>query len=72
MGVYTSKYMKSNYENVFEKKDFNILFIGRLVEKKGLEYALKAVKLIEGFDIKLHICGKGPRKKNIESISKKR
>ena len=46
----------------------SILFVGRLVEKKGLEYLIKALPLIVAKHplIKLDIVGEGPERKNCE------
>jgi len=67
MGVYTKQY-KTKAKNSFNSKEFNILFIGRIVEKKGLEYAIRALKLVENFPAKLHICGFGPLRTKLESL----
>lgn len=51
------------------QNEVQILFVGRLVEKKGLVYLLLACKLLmdRGFDFKLHIVGDGPLKNDIQS-----
>lgn len=48
-----------------------LLTIGRLVEKKGHEYALKAVRALKdkGFDIRYTIAGDGPEKDRLEALS---
>ena len=54
--------------------DFKILFLGRLVEKKGPRYLLKAFnKVIKKFPkIKLIFVGKGPMKRSLENYVKNR
>src|SRR3990170_118979 len=48
-----------------------LLTIGRLVEKKGHEYALKAVKALKdkGFNVRYTIAGDGPEKNRLEALS---
>lgn len=48
------------------KKPAQIVFVGRLVEKKGLEYLLRA---IEGIDCKLKVIGDGPLRSSLESFA---
>ena len=47
------------------KKVFKILFVGRLVERKGVKYLLEAIKILkefEDFDTQLIVVGEGNRK----------
>lgn len=44
-------------ENYFGHSNKNILFVGRLAEKKGVTYLIEAMKNV---DAKLYIVGKGP------------
>jgi colanic acid/amylovoran biosynthesis glycosyltransferase len=48
-----------------------LLTIGRLVEKKGHKYALKAVKELsdKGFDIRYSIAGDGPEKDRLQGLA---
>lgn len=48
-----------------------LLTIGRLVEKKGHQYALEAVKALidRGFDITYSIAGDGPERKRLEGLA---
>lgn len=48
-----------------------LLTIGRLVEKKGHEYALKAVKALfaKGLDIRYSIAGDGPEKERLQGLA---
>lgn len=48
-----------------------LLTIGRLVEKKGHKYALKAVKALsdKGFDIRYSIAGDGPEKDRLQGLA---
>ena len=56
MGINTNIFKPSNCE-----KNIDILSIGRFVEKKGFEYALEAIKMLDdqGFNIKYEIIGDG-------------
>ena len=51
-----------------ERKNRRLLFVGRLVEKKGVSHLLDAVKqLIEDFpDVELLIAGDGPERKTLQ------
>lgn len=49
------------------EEDF-ILFVGRLVKTKGLPYLIEAMR---GVDSKLVVCGKGPERERLESLTKK-
>jgi len=62
-----------NVEAYRYKRENKILFVGRLVERKGVEYLIKAFKEIEKDfpDYKLHIVGEGPLKKSLEFLSKR-
>lgn len=66
MGVYVDKYRKKQITHPLSKKEFNILFLGRIVEKKGLIYAIEALREISDLNIKLHVCGDGPLKQELE------
>jgi len=48
---------------------FKILFIGRLVEKKGVELLIRAFNKIDDLNITLTIAGEGPKAKYLKSIS---
>ena len=52
--------------------DRNILFIGRLVERKGCEYALRAVKLLEHDCPEAHltVIGDGPLRTQLELLAR--
>ncbi|MFX0194974.1 MAG: glycosyltransferase family 4 protein [Candidatus Hodarchaeota archaeon] len=50
-----------------ERSTNTILFVGRLVKRKGVEYLLKAIKHLETrIPIELMIVGDGPERKNLE------
>lgn len=44
---------------------FHILFVGRLIERKGVKYLIDAVKQIP--DVRLHIVGDGMERANLEA-----
>ena len=53
---------KISQERIGQQKDFRVLFVGKLVEKKGVEYLLAALILLKdkGVRFKLTIAGGGP------------
>jgi glycosyltransferase involved in cell wall biosynthesis len=53
-----------------DKKIFQILSVGYLIERKGFEYLIKAVNevLKERDDVKLKIVGSGPLEKQIKNL----
>jgi glycosyltransferase involved in cell wall biosynthesis len=48
-----------------------ILFVGRLIEKKGCEYLLRAMQLVKARvpEAQLRLIGEGPLRKNLEQLS---
>jgi len=76
MGIDTTMFSPEKYDSSIKEK-YNIdshflLFVGRIVEKKGLIYLLKAMPAIlsEFPKTKLLVIGDGPEKENLESLSK--
>lgn len=69
MGVDTKEYGKKNrvynYFNDTNKK--KVLFVGRLVEKKGLKYLIQAMA---GIDADLIVVGDGPMREELVELSK--
>lgn len=59
-------------KSIDKKSEFNVLFIGRFVEKKGLEYLIKAMDEIrkENKEINLLIAGSGPLEEKIKKMVK--
>jgi glycosyltransferase involved in cell wall biosynthesis len=49
----------------------NILFVGRLIEVKGVKYLIDAVKLLDSEKFELHIAGDGSERENLEKIAPK-
>ncbi len=45
----------------------NLVFVGRLIERKGVDILIKSVKDI---DCQVHIIGEGPEKENLEQLTK--
>jgi len=70
MGAYTKLFTQKIKKKTFPKNSFNILFLGRIVEKKGLIYAIEAIKKINDKDIYFHICGDGPLSKVLKNFTK--
>lgn len=62
------KHKKENKKNYKIKNKYNLLFVGRLISIKGVEYLIEAYKkLIEGKrDFGLIIVGDGPLKEKLE------
>jgi len=52
-------------------KDFNVVFIGRLVPMKGLNKLIKSFKLLKKQNIKYIIVGNGFEQKKLEKLTKK-
>lgn len=68
MGCDLSKFSPDNKrDGVFDKKEKNILFVGRLAEKKGVTYLIEAMKKVDG---KLFIVGKGPLEESLKEQAK--
>lgn len=57
-------------QNLFDKKKLNIVFAGRLIERKGILLLLKAIRIIcidfPEINLILHIYGEGPLKVVVE------
>jgi glycosyltransferase involved in cell wall biosynthesis len=49
-----------------------LLFVGRLVERKGAEYALRALAELRkaGREVRLTICGEGPERNRLEELAR--
>jgi glycosyltransferase involved in cell wall biosynthesis len=49
-----------------------LLFVGRLVERKGAEYALRALAALRkaGRQVRLTICGEGPERGRLEALAR--
>jgi colanic acid/amylovoran biosynthesis glycosyltransferase len=74
MGIDTEKFHNRNKRNFLKSNsEINILTIGRLVEKKGIIYSIKAVSglIKEGFHICYHIVGDGYLKNKFKKLVKK-
>jgi glycosyltransferase involved in cell wall biosynthesis len=56
-----------------EKRGSDIVFVGRLVPHKGIEFLLKAIKLLKtnsGKDLRVKIIGQGSLKEHLMSLTK--
>jgi len=77
MGVYIDKLRSKNKLSKIKKlysikTDKNIIYIGRIEEKKGLNYLIRAMpEIIKKFNVTLFILGEGPGKKEFEIKVKK-
>jgi glycosyltransferase involved in cell wall biosynthesis len=56
------------FKPVKTKKIYDLVFVGRLIKIKGLDYLIKAIR---GSDLKLAIAGEGPEKERLYALSKK-
>lgn len=64
MGCDLSKFSPDNRDvNTFTHDKKNILFVGRLAEKKGVTYLIEAMKEV---DARLYIVGKGPLEERLK------
>jgi len=63
---------KSRKEIELSKKDFLIISVGRVVKRKGYDYALQAISALSHIkDLKYMIIGTGPELKNLQELAKK-
>jgi glycosyltransferase involved in cell wall biosynthesis len=76
MGVYTGLFQSEADRETLKSKyairsKFVLLFIGRLADKKGVSYLIKAMPKIvsQNKDVILLICGDGPLRKELEQIT---
>ncbi|KXB07196.1 hypothetical protein AKJ52_00785 [candidate division MSBL1 archaeon SCGC-AAA382C18] len=51
--------------------DFVVLFVGRLVERKGVDDLIRGIKELDGKEVKFLIVGDGPKRKGLETLAKK-
>lgn len=60
-----------NFKNICK---FNILYLGRLVPEKGVDYLLEAVSILKnnGFEIHLKIAGSGEEENNLYNLAVKK
>tara|TARA_B100000965_G_C19585312_1_gene755454 strand:- start:265 stop:1386 length:1122 start_codon:yes stop_codon:yes gene_type:complete len=61
---------KNKTYSIQDKKEINIISIGRLVKYKGYEYAIKSISLLKS-NVKYTIVGSGPLYKNLEKQIRK-
>lgn len=66
MGVYSKEFYQKGGKKQLNKVRFNIFFIGRIVEKKGLIYAIKTIEEMRNENLIFHICGNGPQREFLE------
>jgi colanic acid/amylovoran biosynthesis glycosyltransferase len=69
MGVDLAKFVFSP-QHIGERREVKILTISRLVEKKGVEYGIRAVaKVLEGYpQVQYKIIGDGPLRGHLQSL----
>lgn len=78
MGVHTGLFQNEADRETLKSKyaiqsKFVLLFIGRLVEKKGVSYLIKAMPEIvsKNKNVTLLICGDGPLREELEQLTEK-
>ncbi|MCL5986672.1 MAG: glycosyltransferase family 4 protein [Actinobacteria bacterium] len=50
---------------------WRLLFVGRLIERKGLNYLLQAIPLLmDNYDVKLHIVGSGNQSSHLQDLAR--
>ena len=64
------EYLKTNMEIEYQKKDKNLVCVGRLEEQKGYDFLIPAMKKLKTKNIKLFILGEGKERENIENLIK--
>jgi glycosyltransferase involved in cell wall biosynthesis len=62
----------ASFSPVGTKVNKHVLFVGRLVEFKGCEYLIRAMKKVQSFhsDMRLRVIGEGPLKNELENLAK--
>ena len=55
-----------NVENSKKDGKTRILYVGRLIEWKGVEYLIKALRFLDSEKFELHIVGDGPERNRLE------
>lgn len=70
MGVYCNNFLLNSRKKAFDDNKFNILFLGRIVDKKGLIYAIQAIETLKEQNIIFHVCGSGALQKDLENLVK--
>ncbi len=69
MGIHPEQFSGQSY--VKKKKRITILFVGRLIQWKGVTYLIHAIKLVisRGWDVHLNIIGNGPEKEELQQFT---
>jgi glycosyltransferase involved in cell wall biosynthesis len=62
-----------NYSEILKKDYYELLTVGRLVKRKGIDLLIRSLKILEkeGFNVVLKIAGEGPERNNLEILAKK-
>jgi glycosyltransferase involved in cell wall biosynthesis len=62
-----------NYSETLKKDHYELLTIGKLVKRKGIDLLIRSLKILEkeGFNVLLKIAGEGPERNNLEILAKK-
>ena len=53
---------------IFNKRYFNILYVGRLIRDKGIHTLIRAISFIKENDVLLHIVGDGPFQNELKQL----
>ena len=54
-----------------DKTKVSVLFVGRLIKLKGVDYLIKAMQQLDPKNFELHIAGDGPEREKLEKIAQK-
>jgi glycosyltransferase involved in cell wall biosynthesis len=71
LGFVTPEYIKSTRKDLnLSEEDIILISVGRLVKRKGYEYAIRAISKLHFKNIKYLIIGDGPEENNLKSLAK--
>ncbi|EJF07463.1 glycosyltransferase [Thiovulum sp. ES] len=59
------------YEEESIKKEYDFIFVGSFIKRKGLDILLKAIQIVDNKNIRYCIVGSGVLEKNVLEVSKK-
>lgn len=68
LGIDIDKFKAIEDRTFFNSEYINLISIGRLVEKKGFEFSIRAISKLKSPNIKYYIIGDGPLRYNLEKL----
>lgn len=69
MGSGIGEMFFKNTDRKEKKEKTKILFVGRLIKLKGVEYLIDAFKMLDPQKYELHIVGDGPEREGLEKVN---